>query len=138
MLLKLIKIVFVLLLIFGIYKFAKAKNWLLSSIFSKVEEIIPDKITLPWNREKEIKFEEMKFSQEDIDKIGEDGMSQIQILGNKAKEAGEVAQDFVQEVVTVDENTDKNISEKAFDYGKYIYCQEVVKQYEANHSPATF
>lgn len=138
MLLKLIKIAFVLLLIFGVYKFAKAKNWLPSHIFSKVEEALPDKITLPWNKEKEIKIEGIKFSQEDIDKIGEDGMSQIQILGNKAKEAGEVAQDFVQEVVKVDENTDKNISEKAFDYGRYIYCQEIVKQYELNHSPATF
>lgn len=138
MLPKLIKIIFVLLLIFGIYKFAKAKNWLPSHIFSKVENVIPDKITLPWNKEKEIKLEEFKISQEDVEKIGEDGMSQIQILGNKAKEAGEVAQDFVQEVVRVDERNDKNISEKAFEYGRYIYCQEIVKQYETNYSHATF
>lgn len=138
MLRKLITIIFALLLIFGIYKFAKAKNWLPSYIFSKIENVVPDKITLPWNKEKEIVFDEIKFSQEDVDKIGEDGMSQIQILGNKAKEAGEVAQDFVQEVVRVDESNDKNISEKAFEYGRYIYCQEVVKQYETNYSPATF
>ena len=138
MLRKLIIIVFVLSLIFGIYKFAKAKNWLPSHVFSKIEDVLPDKIILPWNKEKEIRFDKIKFSQEDVDKIGEDGMSQIQILGNKAKEAGSVAQDFVQEVVKVDESTDKNISEKAFEYGRYIYCQEVVKQYEANRSPATF
>lgn len=138
MLRRLITIVLGLLLIFGIYKFAKAKNWLPSHVFSQIEKIIPEKITLPWNKDKEIRFDEIKFSQEDVDKIGADGMSQIQILGNKAKEAGEVAQDFVQEVVKVDENTDKNISEKAFEYGRYIYCQEVVKQYEVNHSPATF
>jgi hypothetical protein len=138
MLRKLIVTIFALLLIFGIYKFAKAKNWLPSQVFSKIEDVLPNKITLPWNKEKEIKLDQIKFSQEDVDKIGEDGMSQIQILGNKAKEAGGVAQDFVQEVVKVDESTDKNISEKAFEYGRYIYCQEVVKQYEANHSPATF
>jgi len=33
-------------------------------------------------------------------------------------------------VVKVDENKDKNLSEKAFEYGRYIYCQEVVKQYD--------
>lgn len=138
MLRKLVVTIFALLLIFGIYKFAKAKNWLPSHVFSKIENIIPNKIILPWNKDQEIKLDKIKFSQEDVDKIGKDGLTQIQILGNKAKEAGTIAQDFVQEVVKVDENTDKNISEKAFDYGRYIYCQEVVKQYETNHSPATF
>lgn len=121
-------------LIFGAYKLAKAKNLLPSSVFSKVEEIIPDKITLPWNKEKEIKINDVKVEQKDLEKLGTDGLSQIQVLADKAKEAGGVAQDFVEDVVKVDESSDKNISEKAFDYGRYIYCQEVVKQYEASKS----
>lgn len=134
MLRKLLIIIVVMLLIFGAYKLAKAKNLLPSNVFSKIEEIIPDKITLPWNKEKEIKIDEVKVEQKDLEKLGADGLSQIQILADKAKEAGGVAQDFVEDVVKVDESSDKNISEKAFDYGRYIYCQEVVKQYEASES----
>jgi len=136
MLRKLLTIIFVGFLIFGIYKLAKAKNLLPSNVFSKIEEIIPEKITLPWNKEKEIKIDEVKVEQKDLEKLGADGLSQIQILANKAKEAGGVAQDFVEEAVKVDESSDKNISEKAFEYGRYIYCQEVVKQYEASSSAA--
>ena len=134
MLRKLLTIIFVGLLIFGAYKLAKANNLLPSAVFSKVGEIIPDKITLPWNKEKEIKIDEVKVEQKDLEKLGTDGLTQIQILADKAKEAGGVAQDFVEDVVKVDESSDKNISEKAFDYGRYIYCQEVVKQYEASQS----
>ena len=134
MLRKLLTIIFVGLLIFGAYKLAKAKNLLPSAVFSKVGEIIPDKITLPWNKEKEIKIDDVKVEQKDLEKLGADGLTQIQILAGKAKEAGGVAQDFVEDVVKVDESSDKNISEKAFDYGRYIYCQEVVKQYEASQS----
>jgi len=134
MLRKLLITIFALLILFGAYQFAKAKNLLPSHVFSKIEELIPDKITLPWNKEKEIKLEEVKVEQKDLEKLGEDGLSQIQILAEKAKQAGSVAQEFVEEVVKVDKDNEKNISEKAFEYGRYIYCQEVVKQYELNSS----
>lgn len=138
MLRKLIIIVVAFLLLFGVYKFAKAKNLLPSYIFSKIEEVIPDKISLPWNKEQEIQLDGIKVEQKDLEKLGKDGLAQVQILAEKAKEAGTVAQDFVEDVVQVDENFDKNISKKAFEYGRYIYCQEVVKQYEANNSKQTF
>jgi alkaline phosphatase len=32
-----------------------------------------------------------------------------------------------------DSNQDQSLQEKAFEYGRYIYCQEVVKDYQANH-----
>lgn len=134
MLRKILIVIAAVFLLFWVYKIAKAKNLLPSAVFSKIEEIIPDKITLPWNKEKEIKLDEVKVEPKDLEKLGADGLSQIQILANKAKEAGGVAQDFVEDVVKVDKSSDKNISEKAFDYGRYIYCQEVVKQYEASKS----
>ena len=99
-----------------------------------MESALPDKITLPWQKNKELDLDQMKFSQEDVDKLGENGLSQIKILAEKAKDAGDVAQGFVEQAVKVDEDKDKNISEKAIEYGKYIYCQEVVKQYEASGS----
>jgi len=138
MLRKLIIIVVVFLLLFGVYKFAKAKNLLPSHVFSKIEEFIPNKITLPWNKEQKIQLDGVKIEQKDLEKLGEDGLTQIKVLTEKAKEAGEVAQDFVETVVQVDQEKDKNLSEKAFEYGRYIYCQEVVKQYEMSNSQTTF
>jgi hypothetical protein len=134
MLRKLLIISAACLLIFGTYKFAKAKNLLPSAVFSKIEEAIPNKITLPWNQEKAITWDNIKVNQEDLEKLGENGLTQIQILAEKAKEAGSVAQDFVEKSVQTEDTSSKNISEKAFEYGRYIYCQEVVKQYEASSS----
>jgi hypothetical protein len=131
---KILIIIFSLVLLFGAYRYAKSKGWLSNNIFSQIEDVVPNKITLPWQKDKELQIDQINFNQEDLDKLGQDGLSQIKILTEKAKDAGGVAQDFVQEAITVDENKDKNISEKAFEYGKYIYCQEVVKQYEASSS----
>lgn len=130
---KLLIILTTAFLLFFTYKFAKSQGWLSNNVFSQIEEKFPDQISLPWQKEQDFKFE-----RKDLEKIGEEGLSQIQILAEKAKEAGEVGREFVQEIVKVDEGGEKNISEKAFDYGRYIYCQEVVKQYENNQSSVSF
>lgn len=134
MLRKLFTIIIAIALVIFAYKFAKNKGWLNNDIFSKIEEGLPKSITLPWQKDKEIEFDQIDFKQEDLKNLGENGVSQIKILTEKAKEAGGVAQEFVEEAVKVDENGEQNISEKAFEYGKYIYCKEVVKQYEASRS----
>ena len=115
----------VIFLLFTAYKFARAKGFLSDKVFSPLETKLPKNIQLP---------KQNSFSQEDINKLGENGMAQVKILAEKAKEAGNIAQDFVQGAVKEDKGNDKNISEKALEYGKYIYCQEVVKQYEASKS----
>lgn len=130
---KLLIILVTALLLFFAYKFAKSQGWLPSNVFSQIEEKMPDQINLPWQKDQEFNFEK-----QDFEKLGEEGLSQIKTLAQKAKEAGTVGQEFVQEIVKVDENNEKNISEKAFDYGRYIYCQEVVKQYETNRSSVSF
>ena len=113
----------ILFLLFTTYKFARAKGFLSDKIFSPLEAKLPKKIDLPWQE---------SLSQEDINKLGKNGVAEVKTLAEKAKEAGGVAQDFVQGAVKEDKGNDKNISEKALEYGKYIYCQEVVKQYEAS------
>lgn len=118
----------VLFLLFAAYKFARAKGFLSDKVFSPLEAKLPKKEDLPWQN---------SFSQEDISKLGKNGMAEVNVLAEKAKEVGSVAQDFVQGAVKEDKGSDKSISEKALEYGKYIYCQEVVKQYEASKS-ATF
>lgn len=111
----------ILFLLFTAYKFARAKGFLSDEVFSPLEAKLPKKVDLPW---------QSSFSQEDISQLGENGMAEVKTLAEKAKEAGGVAQDFVQGAVKEDKGNEKNISEKALEYGKYIYCQEVVKQYE--------
>lgn len=75
---------------------------------------------------------------EDLEKLGVEGISQIKILGDRAKESGEKAQDFFSEAIKVDEDSQESVSDKAFEYGRYIYCQQVVKEYEAKEaSPST-
>ena len=137
MLRKLLIIIASILIIFFAYQFAKNKGWISNQVSSKIDSILPSNISLPWNNKEEIDLTQIKISQEDLEKFGSEGIEQIKILTGKAKEAGGVAQEFVQEAVKVDENSKQNISEKAFEYGKYIYCQEVVKQYEASHSSET-
>ncbi len=115
MLRKLIIIVVALLVLFGLYRLARAQGWLKHDIFSRFD----------------LETTELNFSKEDLQAFGEAGLREISVLAEKAKTAGGVAQEFVQDAVKVKETDDKNISEKAFEYGRYIYCQEVVKQYEA-------
>jgi hypothetical protein len=48
-----------------------------SYIFSKIEEVIPDKISLPWNKEQEIQLDGIKVEQKDLEKLGKDGLAQV-------------------------------------------------------------
>lgn len=137
MLKKLLVIFISLAILLFAYRIAKAKGLLPEKFTSQIEEKIPKEISWPWKKDEDLKLDQLKISQNDLEKLGEDGISQVKILAGKAKEAGTVAQSFVEEVVQEDKNDDKNISEKAFEYGKYIYCQEVVKQYEASKSANT-
>jgi hypothetical protein len=57
-------------------------------------------------------------------------VQQIKTLSEKAASAGAVTQSFVQEAIQVDSEDESNLSQKAFNYGRYIYCKEVVKEYE--------
>ena len=126
------KIVFFLLIILvliGFSLFAYQKGWL------KNHPLKNTKIDLQNFKIKKddgkIKIEGIEFSQADMENIGEDGLKQIKTLSEKAASAGAVTQSFVQEAIQVDDDENKNISEKAFEYGRYIYCKEVVKEYES-------
>lgn len=124
MLFRLLKIIIVLAVLFFAYRLARSRNIVRGAWFDKLDSQI-DEIS------QKISGKETPNLNMDLEKLGEDGVNQVQILANQAKEAGGVAQEFVQGAVKVDENKDQNVSEKAFEYGRYIYCQEVVKQFEA-------
>ncbi len=129
MVVRLLRILLFIVIIVAIYGFAQAKGWLPASF--------PQLPKLPWpskNQENDLAKQNIRFRQEDLEKLGADGLEQVKILAERAKVAGNVAQEFAHQAIKKDEQSEQNISEKAFEYGRYIYCQEVVKQYEATAS----
>ena len=56
------------------------------------------------------------------------------IKSSQLKPFGEVVQ--TSEIVGVDTNTQKTLPQKALEYGRYQYCQQVVKEYEEAQSKA--
>ena len=125
---KIVFFLFIILILIGASLFAYQKGWL------KNHPLKNTKIDLQNFKIKKddgkIKIEGIEFDQADLESIGEDGLKQIKTLSEKAASAGSVTQSFVQDVIQVDSDEEKNISEKAFEYGRYIYCKEVVKEYE--------
>lgn len=89
-----------------------------------------------FNERGQITLQGMKVNVKDADwhNLGKDGVNQVKILGEKALETGKQAQGFVQQAVKVDENSQQSLSDKAFDYGRYVYCQQVVTEYEKNQA----
>lgn len=83
---------------------------------------ITDKVKLP---------EKLSPSDNDTQKIkdlAQDATEQTKELSSKALVVGDQAQKILGESVKAGE--EKPIHESALEYGKYIYCKEVVKAYE--------
>lgn len=122
MLLRLLKAIIVLILLAVVYSYVQTQGWL--------PKVFPPLSWPTWLRLPAKNGEEIKFSQEDLEKLGAEGTAQVKILAERAKTAGSITQEFLSENVKIDHGGDKNLSEKAFEYGRYLYCQEVIKQFE--------
>lgn len=66
----------------------------------------------------------------ELDQLSNNAGEQIKITTQKAIEAGKVAQEFISGSIKTDESSDKNLGEKAFEYGQYVYCRAVVDDWE--------
>lgn len=66
----------------------------------------------------------------ELNELSNNAGEQIKSSAQKALEAGKFAQEFVSESVQTDESTDKNLGERAFEYGQYVYCKAVVDDWE--------
>lgn len=66
----------------------------------------------------------------ELDQLSSNAGEQIKITTQKAIEAGKVAQEFIAGSIKTDESSDKNLGEKAFEYGQYVYCRAVVDDWE--------
>lgn len=59
-----------------------------------------------------------------------DASSQLQTLSQRAGEVGQHAQNVLGTSIQVNEEEKKPIHESAIEYGRYIYCKQVVTEYE--------
>lgn len=78
------------------------------------------------------------FDQANLEKLSSNAGEQIKVMSERALEAGKVAKDFVAGSVQMDENEDKKLSERAFEYGQYIYCKAVVNDWEKQENNNDF
>lgn len=65
--------------------------------------------------------------------ISDEANSQLEILSQRAQNVASQSQQVLGETIKVNEgdsNNDKPTHEKAFEYGRYIYCKQVVEDYE--------
>ncbi len=76
-----------------------------------------------------------------FDKIGflnQENIEQTQVLTERAKETSTHVQQILGESIVVDEQAtdekkEKAIHEKTLEYVKYLYCKQVVEDWEATH-----
>lgn len=62
--------------------------------------------------------------------LGADLQNQTQTLSERAKETGSHVQQVLGSSVQVNEQEKQPIHQRAFDYGRYIYCKAVVEEWE--------
>jgi hypothetical protein len=60
----------------------------------------------------------------------ENATEQLQILSERGVEIGGHLDTVLGDFVQVNEDDEQALHESAFDYGRYLYCQQVVKEYE--------
>lgn len=75
---------------------------------------------------------------ENLNPLTKENVEQTQVLSERAKETTQHIQQILGDKVQVDEEgQDKAIHEKAIDYTRYLYCQQVVEDWEAQNPPAS-
>lgn len=67
---------------------------------------------------------------ENLETVTSNATEQIQTLGTRAGEVGQHAQNVLGTSIQVNEEEKKPLHESAIEYGRYIYCKQVVIEYE--------
>lgn len=104
-------IVLVVLAIVGLFLFVKQSGGNAISKIPHIEQIL-------------------KIDQKRIEKIAENATGEFSIIAERGKVLTEHAGKVLGSTVEEPEKEAKPLHERAFEYGRYVYCQEVVKEYE--------
>ncbi|NLG06639.1 MAG: hypothetical protein GX559_03000 [Candidatus Pacebacteria bacterium] len=126
---KLFKILLICVVLLAISLFLYQKGWLKNHpLQAQLAQFQEGKIKSPadfinsFKKEDELNLE--------LDQLSSNAGEQIKITTQKAIEAGKVAQEFISGSIKTDESSDKNLGEKAFEYGQYVYCRAVIDDWE--------
>lgn len=115
---KIASLLFILILAFaGLYVF---KRDILNTISQKVlgKDIDLSNITT------------QSISTEKLQSLVSQDDAQLNTLSERGREVGEHVSKVLGESIQADDGAEVPIHERAFEYGRYIYCKEVVKDYE--------
>ena len=70
---------------------------------------------------------------EQFEPLTQEAQKQLEIVSERSQNISEQSQQVLGETIKVNEiasSSDKPMYEKAFDYGRYVYCKQVVDDYE--------
>ncbi len=83
----------------------------------------------------QLPFSETVFQldQAELEKFTSTASEELKIISERSKEVGEHAQNVLGSTIEVNEEK-QPIHERAIDYGRYIYCQQVVEDYESREA----
>jgi hypothetical protein len=126
---KLISLIFVAFLILTVSIFLYYKGWLKTHpLQAQINQFKEGKIK-NWN-DLINSFQSDQELNLELNELSTNAGEQIRTSAQKAIDAGKFAQEFVSESIQTDESTDKNLGERAFEYGQYVYCKAVVDDWE--------
>lgn len=64
--------------------------------------------------------------------LADDAQVQVENLSSRAQDVAEHSQKVLGDSIQVNnQESDKNLGEKAIDYGRYLYCKQVVTDFES-------
>lgn len=73
-----------------------------------------------------------KINQQEIANLVQNTNQQTQILSERSGEVGSHVKNVLG--TFIEENEEEPIQQRAFEYGRYLYCQQVVEDYEKTSS----
>ncbi len=72
-----------------------------------------------------------EINHEKLNVFGDKNLEQTETLGNRAQETGKHIQKVLGQTVEADEEKkDKPLHEKTIEYARYLYCKQVVENWE--------
>ena len=125
-----IKLIIIVLILLAISIFLYQKGWLKTHPLQAQINQYQDGEINSWQDLVNSFHSDQKLNLE-LNELSTNAGEQIKSSAQKAIEAGKFAQEFVSESVKTNESNDKNLGERAFEYGQYVYCKAVVDDWEA-------
>lgn len=96
---------------------------------NQVSSLLPQSENTSESKENESSESNISFDQESA-------KEQVKVLTDRSQEVSEEVSKVLGDFIQVNENDgDEALHERALEYGQYLYCMQVVEQYEKENPP---